>query len=98
MDQILSNFIPYSNPYIIISWKVPSNFTNQLVELRSEVLWDGNISLDYPVEVSGAQPARIIADTSFTMKGWLFKGDTTDVKNIFVIDQDYIPVNTFDYE
>ena len=99
MDQILSNFVPYNNPYIVISWKVPSsqNLANDL-EIRTEVLWDGNISLDYPVEVSGAQPARIIADTSFTMKGWLFKGDTTDVKNIFVIDQDYIPVNTFDYE
>ena len=99
MDQILSNFVPYNNPYIIISWKVPSsqNLVNNL-EIRTEVLWDGNISLDYPVEVSGTQPARIIADTSFTMKGWLFKGDTTDVKNIFVIDQDFIPVNTFEYE
>ncbi len=99
MDQILSNFVPYNNPYIIISWKVPSS--QNLVanmEIRTEVLWDGNISLDYPVEVSGTQPARIIADTSFTMKGWLFKGETTDVKNIFVIDQDFIPVNTFDYE
>ena len=99
MDQILSNFVPYNNPYIIISWKVPSsqNLANDL-EIRTEVLWDGNISLDYPVEVSGTQPARIIADTSFTMKGWLFKGETTDVKNIFVIDQDFVPVNTFDYE
>jgi len=25
MDQILSNFVPYNNPYIIISWKVPSS-------------------------------------------------------------------------
>jgi len=99
MDQILSNFVPYNNPYIIISWIVPTsqNLANNQ-EIRTEVLWDGNLSLDYPVEVSGAQPARIIADTSFTMKGWLFKGASTDVKNIFVIDQDYIPVNTFDYE
>jgi len=32
------------------------------------------------------------------MKGWLFKGYSEDVKNIFVIDQDFIPVNTFQYE
>ena len=99
MDQILSNFIPYSNPYIIISWKIPStqNLANNF-EIRTEVLWDGSLSLNYPIEVSGTQPARVIADTNFTMKGWLFKGQpTADVKNIFVIDQDYIPVNTFDY-
>jgi len=98
MDQILSNFVPYNNPYIIISWKVPSsqNLASDL-EIRTEVLWDGTLSLDYPVEVSSTQPARIIANTNFTMKGWLFKGASTDVKNIFVIDQDYIPVNTFEY-
>mgnify|MGYP003646804210 CR=1 FL=1 len=100
MDQILSNFVPYTNPYIIISWKVPTtqNLVNNL-EIRTEVLWDGTLSLDYPVEVSGTQPARIIANTSFTMKGWLFKGPPTeDTKNIFTIDQDFVPVNTFNYE
>ena len=100
MDQILSNFVPYNNPYIIISWKVPSsqNLANDL-EIRTEILWDGSLSLDYPIEVSGAQPARIIANTNFTMKGWLFKGPPTeDTKNIFTIDQDFVPVNTFQYE
>lgn len=100
MDQILSNFVPYNNPYIIISWKVPSsqNMASDL-EIRTEVEWSGNISLDYPVNVSGTQPARIEASTDFTMKGWLFKkNNIDDVKNIFVIDQQYIPVNTFNYE
>ena len=96
----MSNFVPYNNPYIIISWIVPTsqNLVNNL-EIRTEVLWDGNLSLDYPVEVSGTQPARIIANTNFTMKGWLFKGPPTeDTKNIFTIDQDFVPVNTFGYE
>jgi len=100
MDQILSNFVPYNNPYIIISWKVPSsqNMASDL-EIRTEVEWSGNISLDYPVNVSGTQPARIEASTDFTMKGWLFKKNNIDnAKNIFVIDQQYIPVNTFNYE
>jgi hypothetical protein len=47
MDQILSNFVVYSNPYIVISWKLPSTFTNETIEIRSEVLWDGSISLSY---------------------------------------------------
>jgi len=99
MDQILSNFVPYNNPYIIISWKVPSsqNLANDL-EIRTEVLWDGNLTLEYPIEVSGAQPARVITNTNFLMKGWLFKGSTEDVKNIFTIDQDFVPVSAFNYE
>jgi hypothetical protein len=101
MDQILSNFVPYNNPYIVISWIVPTsqNLANNL-EIRTEILWDGSLSLEYPVEVSGTQPARIIANTSFTMKGWLFKGQPSagDTKNIFTIDQDFVPVSAFNYE
>ena len=100
MDQILSNFVPYNNPYIIISWKVPSsqNLANDL-EIRTEVLWDGSLSLNYPIEVSGTQPARVIADTNFTMKGWLFKGPPSeDTRNIFTIDQNFVPVSAFNYE
>ena len=100
MDQILSNFIPYNNPYIIISWKVPSsqNLASNL-EIRSEVLWTGDISLEYPEEVSGTQPYRVAASTSFTIKGWLFKKNTdSNVANIFTIDQTFVPVSGFEYE
>lgn len=100
MDQILSNFIPYNNPYIIISWKVPSsqNLVSDL-EIRSEVLWSGDITLDYPDEVSGTQPYRIAASTTFTIKGWLFKKNTdSNVANIFTIDQTFVPVSGFEYE
>ncbi|NBP16917.1 hypothetical protein EBU95_21475, partial [bacterium] len=46
MDQILSNFVPYNNPYIIISWKLPAEAgLSYESEIRSEVLWDGNITL-----------------------------------------------------
>ena len=40
MDQILSNFVPYSDPYFIISWArdgLPDR------EIRTEVLWSGKI-------------------------------------------------------
>ena len=59
MDQILTNFVPYANPYIILSWKIPQGskanapFIDDdapIQELRSEVLWDGNISMEYPAK------------------------------------------------
>jgi len=93
MDQILGNFIPYNNPYIIISWKIPSKFTpNYTQEIRTEVLWDGNIRLTYPVEINNNQKAQIIADTSFTIKGWLFPYEDAPVKNIYKIDVDFYAV------
>ena len=93
MDQIISNFVPYNNPYIILSWKVP----NDLVaggfsipqEIRSEVLWDGNISLSYPTDIAATEKYKIIGDTSFTIKGWLFPASTDEVGNIFYIDANF---------
>ena len=100
MDQIISNFVPYNNPYIIISWKLPSSQNlSENLEIRSEVLWDGNISLSYPEKLSGVEPYRVSATTNFTIKGWLFKknADST-VGNIFTIDQKFVPVSGFEYE
>ena len=37
MDQIVSNFVPYSNPYVIISWPVPTGLLGSLQEIRSAV-------------------------------------------------------------
>lgn len=90
MDQILSNFIPFSNPYVVISWYVPKKFGLSIdQEIRSEVLWDGNVSLNYPLELNATNKARITADTTFTIKGWLFKDDDNPVGNIFFIDQNF---------
>jgi hypothetical protein len=95
MDQILSNFIPYNNPYIIISWELPKAFSpNYSQEIRTEVLWDGNVSLTYPVELNGNQKAQIIADTNFTIKGWLFPFSDGPIKNIFKIDASLYAVPT----
>tara|TARA_R110000751_G_scaffold31511_2_gene80197 strand:+ start:58 stop:690 length:633 start_codon:yes stop_codon:yes gene_type:complete len=98
MDQILSNFVAYSNPYIVISWKVPSQFTNETVELRSEVLWGGEISLDYPTDLEQNTTARITADTSFTIKGWIYPySSTLSGSNIYVVNTNFTPVTGFDY-
>ena len=97
MDQILSNFVPYSNPYIIISWKIPSTFNlSAEQEIRSEVLWDGNLAMGYPIDLNGSVKPRITADTNFTIKGWLFqKAPEENIKNIFFINANFNNINSF---
>ncbi len=87
MDQILSNFIPYCDPYIVISWKLP--FAKNY-ELRSEVLWSGDVALTYPSDLQANSPFRLVADTSFTIKGWLFKDQQNPVGNIYTINGNFI--------
>lgn len=90
MDQILSNFVPFCNPYVVISWKIPEEFGLSIdQEIRSEVMWNGDISLNYPTDLPGNQKARVTADTSFTIKGWLFKDTDNPSGNIFYIDSNF---------
>jgi len=101
MDQILSNFIPYSNPYVVISWKIPGAFglPNEQ-EIRTEVLWNGNMVMEYPTDLNGTTKARILADTSFTIKGWLFKENNgLGVSNIYYVDNNFYvndPITTYE--
>lgn len=93
MDQIISNFVPYSNPYIILSWKEPSNIPSQVVEIRSEVLWNGSISLNEPTDLAASDKFRIVADTSFTIKGWLFRNQNELSSQIYFIDANFMSVS-----
>jgi len=87
MDQILSNFVPFNNPYIILSWTIPKEFNLPYTqEIRTEVAWSGNINLEYPTDINGQQKAQIIANTGFTIKGFLFPDPENPVNNIFRID------------
>jgi hypothetical protein len=90
MDQIISNWAPYCDPYIVISWKrhdMPSQ------EIRSAVHWSGDLALGYPVDINNTQSARVTCDTSFVIKGWLFKNNATPAGYIFNIDADFTAVN-----
>jgi len=91
MDQIISNFVPYNNPYIILSWKVPFTILQSTVpqEIRSEVLWDGGITLSYPTDIAANEKYRIVGDTAFTIKGWLFPYVQNPAGNIFYIDTNF---------
>jgi hypothetical protein len=97
MDQILSNFIPYNNPYIILSWKVPLDLSSQGFaipqEIRSEVLWSGSVNLNYPTDISANEKYKIVGDTSFTIKGWLFPATQDPAGNIFYIDSNFNAVD-----
>lgn len=90
MDQILSNFVPYNDPYFIISW---TRDGMPYKEIRTEVLWSGSLALGYPMDLNGQQPARVTCDTQFTIKGWLFKEDGDTVGRIFKIDSNFYNVS-----
>ncbi len=100
IDQIISNFAPYNNPYIILSWKLPPEAgLGYDAEIRSEVLWDGSINLTPPIELTSGSKYNVVAETTFTIKGWLFK-QFDEVANIFVVDYSFTPVRsieTLDY-
>ena len=91
VDQIVSNFVPYNNPYIILSWKVPAAFGAEYdQEIRSEVLWDGTLSYNTPTDTTYSDQFRITVDTTFTIKGWLFPEEKGTSGNIYKIDNNFI--------
>ena len=93
MDQIISNFVPYTDPYIILTWKEPvSDNVNNSIEIRSEVLWDKTINLNTPTETTYSDKFRIIADTSFTIKGWLFRSKNERSSPIYFIENNFVNV------
>lgn len=91
VEQIASNFVPYNDPYIVISWKLPKEFSSRDEEIRSEVLWNGNLNINYPDDLDKTTPYRLAADTSFTIKTWLFKKHKQPVNNIFKITTNLTP-------
>jgi len=91
MDQILSSFIQNTNPYIIITWSEPTDeqSNNPQTEIRTEVLWDGNISLTSPTDTTFNEKFRIVADTTFTIKGWIFRDSNADTVPIYEITESF---------
>jgi hypothetical protein len=107
IEQIITNFAPYTNPYIILAWKEPTS-NGETIEVRSEVIWSENISLNTPTETTYSDKFRVVADTSFTIKGWLFKNTNTEDTPIYFIDQNLVaagkdwklqqPLESLDYD
>jgi hypothetical protein len=57
------------------------------------VLWSGTLNLGYPIDLNNNQPVLVTCDTSFTIKGWLFKADSNTIGRIFKIDNNFYAVN-----
>ena len=92
-DQIISNFAPYNNPYIILSWKVPKIFgADYDQEIRSEVLWNGTLNYNTPTDTTYNDKFRVVIDTSFTIKGWLFPEQKDTVGTIYEVNNNFINV------
>jgi hypothetical protein len=86
-DQCITAWLPYFNPYIIISWRTPQAPD---YEIRSQVVWSGNVTTTYPYDINSTQVARVEGTTSFTFKGWLFQaGPSTQDSPIFTINSNY---------
>jgi len=85
-DQIITNIIPYFDPYIEISWRLP-DITDY--EIRSKVVWSGSVTTEYPTDINAGQLAQIQGSTSFTFQGWLFKARPKADGNIFTIQTDF---------
>lgn len=71
MDQILSNFIIHFNPDIYVIWNHPLMPTSTL---KSQVVWDGNLNIEYLNEITEDRQWRIIGTGSFVYKTWFFPG------------------------
>jgi hypothetical protein len=95
IDQIISNFIPWCNPYFVISWKVPEEFGMDFDdEIRSEVSWSGEVSMENPIDITASDKYRLVANTSFTIKGWLFPSIEVPVAPIYVVRSDFHAVES----
>jgi hypothetical protein len=72
LDAIISNFIVFFNPDIVIATphpRVPDKY------LKSELVWDSSVSIDYQVEISESDIEMITATSNFTLKFWLYPGE-----------------------
>jgi len=70
LEQILSNFVAIMNPDIYVTWPSPAGNGN----LKSHVVWDGNIAIQNAEDISANDPWRVAASTRFTLNTWIFPG------------------------
>lgn len=92
IEQIISNFAVYTNPYIIISWLLPKTLgIVEDVEIRTEVEWKGDVNVTYPVEQSPSTKYNIVAESNFTLKGLLFPAASAPAGMIYNITGNFLP-------
>lgn len=70
MDEILCNFIPFMNPDVFVVWPSPRGNGN----IKSQIVWNGEVNIIYPEELGETDPWRMYATTGLTFKTWVFPG------------------------
>jgi hypothetical protein len=55
-------------------------------EVRTIVQWNEQINFEYPTDISQQNAYRLIANTGFTIKGWMYKPYHDPVGKIYKID------------
>jgi len=90
MDQIISHIIPYINPYFTVSWRTPQRPD---FEIRSNVFWNGDVSIQYPYDLTSTQVAKVVAEMSFVFKGWMFQAPQEPVNIVDSITTTHAAVN-----
>lgn len=97
IDQIIQNVCLFCDPYVVVSYPWPDMPD---LEVRTPIEWSGSFSIQYPFDIPATTEYRIIADTSFTLKGWLFKNIPTGTGIIYKIDHTFTAVSalgTYNY-
>jgi len=51
------------------------------------------ILICHPTELQASDKARVTADTTFTIKGWIFPAAQNDVSNIYRVDANFYAVS-----
>jgi hypothetical protein len=81
----------------MVSWKWPDTVPGKTIEIRSAVVWNEQVTMEYPTDLQNTSPLRFIANTSFTVKGWLFKNSGDPVGKIYVITSNFVSVSDIHY-
>ncbi|WP_196301329.1 hypothetical protein, partial [Streptococcus pneumoniae] len=67
-------------------------------QIESEVTWDGNVSFTSPTNITAEEKYRHVADTTFQIKGWVFRDEPAPSAPIYVVNTNFKSVaTTFDY-
>jgi len=64
--------------------------------MRTVVKWSGDINFEYPTDIAPTVPYRVIANTAFTIEGWLFKDAAEPVGKIYKIDTSFTALSDLD--
>jgi hypothetical protein len=89
LDQIITCIFSNFYPYIVISYRHPDLGH----EVRCVVMWNGDINLNYPIDAQANTPFRIVADSSFTVLGWIYKNASNPYGIIHNIDTTFTSVS-----